>query len=307
MKIGIVGAGGVGGYFGGRLAAAGSDVVWLARGAQLAALQRDGLRVQSQLGDLHLPTVQVSDAAAAIGPVDLLLLTVKLWDTAAALESARPMIGQHTTVMSLQNGVQKDALLRAALGDAVALLGGVVYIEAHIEAPGLIVHGGTLQRLVFGPFDGAPSPLAEEFLQACQTAGIVAELSPTIEKAIWEKFVFLVGLSTITSASRLTIGPMRTNAHTRGLLLGLMREVVLVGRARGIDLPEAFADEAIGRFDAMPSAMTSSMHKDLLRGSRLELAWLSGHVVELGRALGVATPINQVLSDVLDPYANGQP
>lgn len=305
MRIGIIGAGGVGGYFGGRLAAAGCAVVWLARGTQLAALQRAGLRVQSQLGDLHLPEVQAFGSAAEIGPVDLLLLTVKLWDTAAALESARPMIGPHTTVMSLQNGVQKDDQLRAALGE-VALLGGVVYIEAHIEAPGLIYHGGTLQRLVFGPFDGTPSPLAAEFLQACQAAGIDVELSPTIETAIWQKFVFLVGLSTITSATRLPVGPVRENVRTRGLLLDLMREVVLVGRARGIDLPATFADEAIGRFDAMPPAMTSSMHKDLLRGSRLELAWLSGHVVALGRELGVATPVNQVLSDVLDPYANGQ-
>lgn len=305
MKIGIVGAGGVGGYFGARLAAAGYDVAWVARGAHLAALRRDGLRVQSQLGDLHLSPVQATDDATTIGPVDLVMLTVKLWDTEAAIEAARPLIGPHTGVVSFQNGVQKDDVLRAALG-ATRVLGGVAYIEAHIDAPGLIRHGGTMQRLVFGAFNGEDSPLVEELLAACQAAGIVAEISSNIEKTIWEKFVFLVGLSGITSATRLPVGAVRENLRTRALLLELLREVVAVARAKGVDLAPDWADSQIGRYDQVPATMTSSMHKDLERGNRLEVDWLSGHVAQLGAQLGIPTPVNRVISDLLAPYAAGR-
>ena len=305
MRIGIVGAGGVGGYFGARLAAAGYDVSWLARGQHLAAMLRDGLQIRSQLGDLHLPHVQASAAAASIGAVDVLLITVKLWDLADAIQAAKPMIGPQTTVIALQNGVQKDALVREGLGD-VAMLGGVAYIEAHIESPGVIQHGGTLQRLVFGAFDGADSPVAEQLLAACQASGIVAEISPHIEQSIWEKFVFLVGMSAITSATRLPLGPIRANPRSRALLLELMREVTAVARASGIALPADFADSQITRLDNVPATMTSSMAKDLARGNRLEVAWLSGHVAELGEQFGVPTPANRIISDVLAPHAAGR-
>lgn len=306
MKIGIIGAGGVGGFFGARLAQAGYEVGWLARGAHLAAIQRDGLRVRSQTGDLHIAPARASADASELGPCDLVLLTVKLWDTAGAIAAARPLIDERTTVLSLQNGVQKDDLLRDLL-PGVPLLGGVAYIEAHIAEPGLIVHGGTLQRLVFGPFGGAQSAMADEFLAACQAAGINAELSGAIERAIWEKFVFLVGMSGMTSATRLPVGPLRENAATRALLLECMQEVVAVARASGIDLPADFAEQQLNRYDHVPAAMTSSMHKDLERGGRLELPWLSGHVAGLGRRLGVETPVNRVISGLLAPYAEGAP
>jgi 2-dehydropantoate 2-reductase len=305
MKIGIIGAGGVGGFFGARLAQAGHDVGWLARGAHLAAIQRAGLRVRSQTGDMQIVPARASADAAELGPCDLVLLTVKLWDTEDAIAAARPMLDGGATLMSLQNGVQKDELLRRLLPDT-PLLGGVAYIEAHIEEPGLIVHGGTLQRLVFGPLGGADSPLAAEFLAACQSAGITAELSGAIETAIWEKFVFLVGLSGLTSAARLPAGPLRENDATRALLLECMQEVVAVARASGIDLPADFAERQLGRYDHIPAAMTSSMHKDLERGNRLELPWLSGHVADLGRRLGIATPVNRVISGLLAPYAEGR-
>jgi 2-dehydropantoate 2-reductase len=279
-------------------------VGWLARGAHLAAIQRDGLRVRSQTGDMRIAPAKASDDAAELGPCDLVLLTVKLWDTESAIAAASPLIDGRTTLMSLQNGVQKDDLLRRLL-PAAPLLGGVAYIEAHIEEPGLIVHGGTIQRLVFGPLGGGDSPLAAEFLAACQAAGIAAELSGAIETAIWEKFVFLVGLSGLTSAARLPAGPLRENAATRALLLECMQEVVAVARASGVDLPADFAERQLGRYDHVPAAMTSSMHKDLERGNRLELPWLSGHVAELGRQLGVATPVNRVISGLLAPYADG--
>ncbi|HYF65134.1 MAG TPA: 2-dehydropantoate 2-reductase, partial [Herpetosiphonaceae bacterium] len=295
MKIGIIGAGGVGGFFGARLARAGYEVVWLARGAHLAAIQRAGLRVSSQTGDLHVAPARASADAAELGPCDLVLITVKLWDTAGAIEAARPLIDGRTTVMSLQNGVQKDELLRELL-PGVPLLGGAAYIEAHIAEPGLIVHGGAIQRLVFGPFGGGESAAAAAFLAACQAAGIGAELSGAIEKAIWEKFVFLVGMSGMTSAARLPVGPLRANPATRALLLECMREVVAVARASGVELGADFAERQLARYDHIPATMTSSMHKDLDRGSRLELPWLSGHVAELGGRLGVATPVNRVIS-----------
>lgn len=305
MKIGIIGAGGVGGFFGARLAQAGYEVGWLARGAHLAAIQRAGLRVRSQTGDLHIVPARASADAAELGPCDLVLLTVKLWDTASAIAMAGPLIDGRTTVLSLQNGVQKDEELRGLL-PGVPLLGGVAYIEAHIEEPGLIVHGGTMQRLVFGPFGGAESAAAAAFLAACQSAGIAAELSGEIEKAIWEKFVFLVGMSGLTSAARLPVGPLRENPATRALLLESMQEVVAVARASGVALPADFAERQLGRYDQIPGTMTSSMHKDLDRGSRLELPWLSGHVAELGRRLGVATPVNRVVSALLAPYEQGR-
>jgi 2-dehydropantoate 2-reductase len=306
MRITIMGSGGVGGYFGARLAQAGSDVTFVARGAHLAALRAEGLRVRSPLGDIHIARPQVTDTPADAGSADLVLFGVKLWDTEAAAASVRPLIGPDTAVISFQNGVVKDDLLRAALGDG-AVAGGVCYIAATIEAPGVIRHTGTMQKLVFGEFDGRRSPRLAAFAQACEAAGITYELSDAVRRSLWEKFVFLVGLSATTTAARVPIGVIRSHPRSRALLHDLMDEVVQVARAEGVDLPADFAAQRLAFADGLPPAMSASMHHDLQRGARLELPWLSGDVVARGLRLGVPTPCNQALADVLAVHADGPP
>ncbi|OLT05719.1 2-dehydropantoate 2-reductase [Pseudonocardia sp. CNS-004] len=305
MRIAVMGTGGVGGYFGARLAQAGHEVAFVARGRQLEALRDHGLRVESPLGDVHLPTVEVTDDPADISGVDLVLFGVKLWDTQTAAEAVTPLLGDDTAVVSFQNGVVKDDILRAALG-AEHVLGGVCYIAATIAEPGLIRHSGTLQKLVFGEYDGALSPRVQQFRDACADSGIDVEVSDRIEQAIWEKFVFLVGLSGTTSTARTTIGPIRSHPRSRAFLHDLMDEVVQVARAQGVKLPADYADDRLAFTDGIPAAMTSSMHHDLERGNRLEVAWLSGDVVERGLRLDVATPCNRAVFDILSVHGHGR-
>lgn len=306
MKIAIMGAGGLGGYFGGRLQASGEDLAFIARGTHLQALRRDGLRIKSALGDLHLPSVRATDRPEEIGPVDIVLMSVKLWDTEEAARSLRPLVGPNTAVVSFQNGVDKDEVLTRELG-AAAVMGGVCYIAAVIGEPGEIVHTGTMQKLVFGEFDCRPSPRAEAFLDACKRAGIDAQISDDIRRLTWEKFVFLVGLSGTTTSIRQPIGPIRSHPDTRAFLRDVMAETVAVGRAQGIALPAHFAEDRLRFCDGLPETMTSSMHGDLKRGKPLELAWLSGAVAAMGAKLGVPTPANRAIRDLLALYAQGEP
>lgn len=305
MRITIMGSGGVGGYFGGRLAQAGHDVTFIARGVQLQALRTSGLRLQSPLGDLHLPRVQASDDPAAAGSADLVLFGVKLWDTDAAAQALRPLLGEDTAVVSFQNGVVKDDILRAQLG-ARHVAGGVAYIAATIAEPGVIHHHGAMQRLVFGEFDGSASARLQAFAAACAEAGINHELSPQIRQAQWEKFVFLVGLSATTTLARLPIGPIRSHPRSHAFLHDVMDEVVQVARAEGVALPPEYAENRLAFIEGLPATTTSSMHKDLDRGSRLELPWLSGDVVERGRRLGLPTPCNRAVVDMLTLHADGR-
>ena len=298
MRIAIIGAGGVGGFFGAKLQQAGADVHFVARGAHLAALRTHGLTVESPLGDIRLPHVNASDEPADIGAADIVWLSVKLWDMEVAIRSIRPLIGPATGVISFQNGVQKDDLLRAAFGEN-AVMGGVAYIATNIDRPGVIKHTGTMQRLIFGEYDGRRSRRAEMLLDAALRGGINAELSDDIRKAIWEKFVFLVGLSGSTTTMRETIGPIRSNPRSREFLVELMRETVAVGRALGVALPPDCADQRLAFVDGLPPQMTSSMHHDLKAGKRLEVSWLSGGVAQLGEHADVPTPMNRAVWDIL--------
>ncbi|HTI40953.1 MAG TPA: 2-dehydropantoate 2-reductase [Vicinamibacterales bacterium] len=298
MRIAIIGAGGVGGYFGARLQQAGADVHFVARGSHLAAMRRDGLTVESPLGDIHLPKVNATETPADIGPADMVWLSVKLWDMDGAVKSMRPLIGPDTGIISFQNGVQKDDILRAAFGDT-AVMGGVAYIATNIDRPGVIKHTGTMQRLIFGEYDGRRSKRAETLLDFSLRGGIDAELSDDVRKAIWEKFVFLVALSGSTTTMRETIGPIRSNPRSRRFLSELMRETVAVGRALGVALPADFADQRLAFVDTLPHEMTSSMHHDLKAGKRLEVSWLSGGVAQLGEKAGVPTPMNRAVWEIL--------
>jgi 2-dehydropantoate 2-reductase len=304
VKIAVMGSGGVGGYFGARLVMGGGDVTFVARGSHLGAMREHGLAIEGGPDEIHLPKVNAVENPAAIGVVDFVMFAVKLWDTDTAIEQIRPIVGPDTVVISFQNGVLKDEILIRAFGPA-RVMGGVCYVATSIARPGIIRRTGPLERMVFGEFDGEPTPRAARFLDACLRGGIKAELSRDIRRDIWEKFVFLAALSGTTATMRTTIGPIRTNAQTRAFLLDVMREAVAVGRAHGISLPADHAERRLRLADDLAPDMTSSMHHDLERGNRLEVRWLSGGVVELGRAVGVATPLNRAIADILALRAEG--
>jgi len=305
MKIAFMGAGGVGGLIGARLAQVGCDVSFVARGAHLAAMREHGLTLESTLGNAHLPKVRVTDDPGSLGPVDLVVIAVKLWDTEAAAQAVKPLIGPETAVLSLQNGVVKDDILRRHFGEQ-AVMGGVGYVATHVARPGVIHQTGTMQRLIFGEYDGARTPRATALLDVLLRAGIQAEIAPDIRRTLWEKYVFLVGLSGTTATMRRPIGPIRANPQTRAFLFDLMKETVAVGRALGVALPETYAEERLAFADTVPADMTSSMHHDLERGSPLEVEWLSGGVVQLGKKAGVPTPANRAVWDVLALHAGGR-
>jgi len=307
MKIAVMGSGGLGGLYGGRLAAAGHDVWFIARGAHLAAMRDHGLLIDNEPhGTTRLPRVHATEDPAAVGVADLVLIAVKLWDTDDAVRATRPMVGPDTAVMSLQNGVLKDDTLRRAFGDA-AVVGGVAYVATQLARPGVIRQTGTMQRLIFGQYDGQRSARTERLLDAFVRAGLQAEISDDIRRTVWEKYVFLVGLSGTTATMRSTIGPIRSHPRSRAFLHALLKETVAVGRAHGVRLPEHYADDRLAFLDTVPPDMTSSMHHDLERGNRLEVAWLSGGVVQLGEAVGVPTPANRAVWDVLAIHADGRP
>lgn len=303
MKIVMMGSGGVGGYFGARLAAGGADVHFVARGAHLDAMRSHGLTIEGP-APLHLSSVHATNDPASIGPADFVMLAVKLWDTAVAIKQVAPIVGPDTTIISFQNGVLKDRYLRDAFG-APHIMGGVGYIGAAIDRPGVIRQTGPMQRLVFGELDGRTSDRGQHLLDACLKGGIAAQLSPDIQREIWQKYVFLVGLSGTTTTIRKPIGPIRENRQTRAFLLDVMREVVAVARGHAIDLPADYAEQRLALADDVAYDMTSSMHHDLERGNRLEVRWLSGGVVELGEAVGVPAPLNRAIADILALHENG--
>ena len=306
MKIAVMGSGGLGGLYGGRLAHAGYDVTFIARGAHMSAMKEQGLLIENdEQGEVRVARPNVTDDPAAVGVVDYVLLAVKLWDTDAAVSAIRPMVGPRTVVISLQNGVIKDDILRREFGED-AVVGAVAYVATHVARPGVIHQTGSMQRLILGEYDGQQSPRAQQLLDAMLRAGIQAAISDDIRRTIWEKYVFLVGLSGTTATMRSTIGPIRQNAQSRAFLYDLLKETVAVGRAHGVRLPSDYADDRLAFLDTVPATMTSSMHHDLEKGNRLEVAWLSGGVVELGRAVNVATPANRAVWDILALHAGGR-
>jgi 2-dehydropantoate 2-reductase len=306
MRVAVVGAGGVGGAFGAALAKAGADVTFIARGAHLAAMKRDGLKVQSPRGDTHLVPTQATDNPAEIGQVDIVLFCVKLWDVESAGEAIKPLVGSDTAVIPLQNGIDAAQRLLPILGPT-AVMGGVAQISASIVAPGVIQQVGTFMRMVFGELDGSRSERAEAFLALCQKAGFDATLSEQILTELWMKFILLATNAGITAATRQPIGILREDSDIRPVMIAAFREVYDVGKAKGIALPADAVEKTLAFMDHAPPAMKASMALDLERGNRLELPWLNGKVVELGRELGVATPAHSMMYAVLKPYVMGAP
>ena len=290
MRVGLVGPGGVGAGFGAYLAAAGHEVVALARGRHLEAIRAEGLIVRRPGGEQRVP-VLASDSATELGTVDLVLFAVKLWDTETAAQQMAPMLGAQATVLVLQNGVDALDLLAPILGRD-RLLGGVAQISAVIVAPGVVAHRSPFARIIAGEPGGGYSERVTGLVDVLSRAGIEAQASLEIAVDLWAKFVFIVGLSGATSLFRAPIGPIRENEQTTAFLRNLVAEAVAVGRAEGVALPGDQVERTMAFINCLPSGMTASMCEDLLAGHRLELPWLSGRVVRSGAAHGIPTPAN---------------
>ncbi|MDN3567516.1 2-dehydropantoate 2-reductase [Paeniroseomonas aquatica] len=306
MRIAVIGAGGVGGGFGVALARAGADVTFLARGAHLAAMREKGLRVEGGRGESHLLPTQATDDPAAIGVVDLVLFCVKLWDVETAGERIRPMVGPETAVLPLQNGIDASERLLPILGPR-AVMGGVAQISATIAEPGVIRQTGTFMRMIFGELDGTRSPRAEAFLALCEKAGFDATLSPAIVTELWMKFIMLASNAGLTALTRQPIGRLRDDPDIAPYFTAAYREVIEVARARGVPLPPDVEQKMAGFNRNSPPSMMASMAIDLIRGNRIELPWLSGKVVAMGREAGVPTPTHALIYAALKPYVDGTP
>lgn len=288
MRIAIMGSGGVGAYVGSRLQAAGEEVHFIARGPHLAAMQSQGLSIESPVSPLHLPTVHATDDPAQVGPVDLIVFAVKLWDTAAAAQQMAPMVGPNTRILTLQNGIDSSAMIAEQLPHA-QVRGGVIYVSAVIDRPGVIRSPGGLHVIVADAAQG--DPVMAAFFAACDRAtALDAKPTDAIDVVLWEKFIALTALSGSTSLLRASMGRILGHPETRAFQQQLVDESVALGRAAGKVVRTELASEIMTKLAAMPAAFRSSMSEDLERGKPLELQWLSGRVHHLGLQFGVPTP-----------------
>jgi 2-dehydropantoate 2-reductase len=298
-------AGAVGGYFGARMATAGHDVFFIARGANLAAIKSNGLKIESVHGDLHLPKPNVTDDPKSIGAVDIVLFAVKLWDTEKAAEQARPLVGPESRVITLQNGVDSVERVAPILGKEQTL-GGATYIATTIAAPGVIKHTSTFAKMRFARADKKPDDKLNAFVTAGKAAKLDIDISDDIQRERWEKFIFLTAMAGATAGLRSSIGPIVTDPELRAFFRQLMTEAQAVGRAQGVALDDAYIE---GRMkfleDVVEPGMKASMAHDLERGNRLELDWLTGKVRELGRAHNIPTPASDTVYTVLKLHRMG--
>jgi 2-dehydropantoate 2-reductase len=309
MRIAIFGAGGIGGYIGGRLAEAGEDVVFIARGLQLEALRTGGLRVDSIEGDFTVPRVQAADDPHQVGTVDVVLLCVKAWQVAEAARALSPMLGPKGCVMPLQNGVEAPATLAAELGRE-KVLGGLCSLIAFVVEPGHVRHAGGKPFIKFGELDNRRSERVVRIHRAFErTRGLTVEIAPNIEAAMWEKFLFIATWGGVGALTRAPVGIIRAQPGTRKILQQVMMEIVEVARAQGVDLPPDAPATALALLDEMPAEGTASMQRDLVAGLPSELESQTGAIVRLGRAVGIDTPVNSLIYEILLPQelqARGQ-
>jgi 2-dehydropantoate 2-reductase len=311
MRIAIMAAGAVGGYFGARMADAGHDVFFIARGSNLAAMRNNGLKIDSVHGDLHLPTPNVTDDPKAVGVVDIVLFAVKLWDTEKAAELAKPLVGPDTRVITLQNGVDSVERVAPILG-AEQTIGGVTYIATTIAAPGVVKHTSAFAKMRFGQIkeiaDKKPDAVLAAFVEAGKAAKLDIDLSADIERERWEKFTFLTAMAGSTATLRSPIGPIAADPETFAFFKQLMEEAFAVGRAKGVALERAYVEERLTFImTKVEPGMKASMAHDLERGNRLELDWLAGKVRALGREFGVPTPASDIVYLVLKLHRMGKP
>jgi 2-dehydropantoate 2-reductase len=305
MRIAVMAAGAVGGYFGGRMAAAGHDVAFIARGTHRDAIRRDGLKIESTLGDLHLKDVNVTDDPKQVGPVDVVLFAVKLWDTETAGKEARALVGSNTRVITLQNGVDSVERLAPILGDD-ATIGGATYVVTTIARPGVIRHTGATAKVLCGRLDRRPDTVLARYVDQIKAANIDITLTDRMLLDIWKKFVVLSGTSGITASTRQPLGVIRDDEDMRAFFYKLMHETIAVGGAAGVDFPPDFPAELDRSVAAFPAMMKASMANDLDAGNRLELDWLAGKIVALGRKYGIPTPAQEAVHAILKPYRMGR-
>ncbi len=307
MRVAAMAAGAVGAYFGARMANAGHDVFFIARGAHRDAMRKNGLRLDSVNGNLHLPKVNVTDDPASVGPVDAVLFAVKLWDTEKGAEAARPLIGPNTRVITLQNGVDSYERVAPILGKAHTVP-GVTYVVTVIEEPGVIKQTSSFQQIICGTIDGKPDASLSAFVDAAKASGIPVTLSDNIQRDRWHKFILLTGTSGATAATRTTMGPILADPDMRALFRNIMGETLAVGRARGVALDPGYVEDRMAFADkTVPPSMKASMANDLDRGNRLELDWLAGAVSRFGREVGIPTPVNDTVYATLKRYRMGTP
>jgi 2-dehydropantoate 2-reductase len=304
MRIVVMGAGGVGGFFGARLALSGNDVTFIARGRHLEAIRAHGLRVESGTASMHVEKARAIDSIDSLQPPDVVMFCVKLWDVESAAQQIAPLLGERSVVIPFQNGLASHEILNRVVG-AERVLGGVAYIAATIRAPGVIAHTGTMARLRIGAFPGGPAARAEEFAAACKAAKIDIDLSPDIRRALWEKFCFLAAFAGCTCIARQPIGVVRADPDLRATFEGAVHEAWSVGRAAGVSLADDYVKAQLTAVDMLPAEMKASMLHDLEAGRRLEAPWLSGAVVRMASEAGLTAPISRSLYAAVKPYLNG--
>jgi 2-dehydropantoate 2-reductase len=306
MRIVVVGAGGTGGYFGGLLARAGQDLTFIARGAHLEALRTRGLTVESKLAGTFTVPVQATDDPREVGPADLILFTVKTYDTEVAARSIRLLIRPETMIMSVQNGIGNEERIAQAVGHDSGI-GAVAYVVSAIKAPGVIAQTAGPGKIVFGELGGGTSPRTEQLHDVLQRAGIAVELHPDIWVVLWQKFLFICAFSGVTAVTRLPIGTILADPITHDLFRGTSEEVEAVARAGGINLPADSVEQAMATAASVEPWGRGSLYHDLAGGQRLELESLNGEVVRRGREHGVSTPLNFAIYAALRPYVDGTP
>lgn len=307
MKIAVMGAGSVGGYLGGKLALAGNRVTLIARGAHLEAIRRSGLRLMTTTQDFTLrfpEDVLATGDPATVGPVDLVLLTVKTYQNTEAVAAIAPLAGPDTSVLCLQNGIDSYQEVAGVLG-AANLLPGAVYIEASVPEPGAVRQAGDVVQVVFGELDASDSPRGRRVLETLESAGIDTEFTQDIRKALWSKFIFITTMAGVTSISRRTMAQLMPEPHWREVIISCLREIYAVGLASGVNLDPGIVDQTIEYINNSLEDLSASMHADLLAGRPLELEALNGAVVRVSKTVGSPTPINDVIYALLKPYEKG--
>jgi 2-dehydropantoate 2-reductase len=301
MRVAVIGSGGVGGFVGGRLAKAGHEVAFLARGAHLQALREHGLRVQSTDGDFDIPSVTASDRPADLGPADLFLFTVKTYDTESAAAPLKPLLQSGATVLTLQNGIDNHERIDAVLGDGVALP-GTIRIETTIAEPGLIAHTSRFHLIRFGEVSGSDAPQSERverLRSAFAEAGLKVDVPADMRVDLWEKYVNIVGFGGLSTLARANLGEILESPELTATFLALFEEVVAVGRAAGVNLAPETAEKTLAQMRRLHPGFKSSMQRDLERGKPLEVDALAGVLVRLGEKHGVATPVSACVNAVL--------
>lgn len=304
MNIAVVGAGGVGGYFGGMLALAGNEVTFVARGANLDAIVKNGITIVTDKSQVQV-AVAATDDPSAVDTVDLVIFAVKTYDTRPAIDGLSSLLANGASVLTLQNGVESYLQLGEMLGDA-HILPGAAYIESRIQSPGVIRQSGEVVRIVFGEVDGSKSARVARIHRTFTNAGINCELSGDVIKTLWTKFLFIASVAGITSASRARIGDLLKQPGYMDLLLNTMREIEKVGRAKGVKLDEEVILNTQLYVEGAVRDIQASLHSDLENGRRLELETFTGAVVRLGDEVGIPTPINDVLYMILKPHIEGR-